>query len=222
MKKYKLTTQKITTHLGHPWEIGVKQTIETPGVRLCTTDVFHFYDSPELAILLNPIHANIPNPRLWEVACNQVAHDGLKGGAKWMTLKKELPLPAISATQKVAFGIYCARDIAKYSDPSWLAWADKWLSGADRSAASAARVADAASAASAARATSAARVAGAVWEARAAGAASAASATSEAWEADAVWAARAAGAARAASAADAAELSLLFIEAAKKAMEVKP
>ena len=139
MKKYKLTTQDVTTHNGFQWEIGKKYEISTPGTALCSPDVFHFYDTPELAVILNSIHANIQAERLWEISCDQVSHDGLKGGAKWMTLNKELSLPQISIFQRVAFSILCAKDLAQYNDPDWLLWADKWLTGEDRSAAAAAK-----------------------------------------------------------------------------------
>ena len=90
MIKYKLTTQGMATHNGHTWVVGEKQTITIAGEELCTEQVLHYYDSPELAVLFNPIHANIIYPRLWQVECDQVAHDGLKG-AKWMVLERELP-----------------------------------------------------------------------------------------------------------------------------------
>jgi hypothetical protein len=82
-------------------------------------------------VLLNPIHANIKNPRLWEVECDQVAHDVTKGGAKRMRLVRELPVPQVTMEQRVRFAILCAKEVCH--DPQFVAWADGWLSGGDRS-----------------------------------------------------------------------------------------
>lgn len=167
MKKYKLTTQFMTTHKGFQWKLGRKEIIEKEGNELCSGEVFHFYDSPELAILLNPIHANITNPRLFEVECEVVSHDGLKGGSKIMKIEKELPLPEISLTQKIAFGIYCA--MTAHNEPIWSKWAKNWIDGTDRStkAAKAAKAAAntnaAANAANAAKAAKAANTANAAF-----------------------------------------------------------
>jgi hypothetical protein len=71
---------------------------------------------------------------------------GLKGGCTEMVIMKELPLPEITLTQRIAFGILCSLEV--YNEESYVKWAKDWLSGEDRTSAS-----DAASAAaSAARA----------------------------------------------------------------------
>ena len=151
MKRYKLTTQDMTTHAGHKWKIGVEQVIDEPGNTLCSDQVFHFYDSPEVAVLLNPAHANIANPLLWEVSCDEVAHDGTKGGAKHMTLTKKVKAPRFTELQKQVFAIKCA--LAVYKDMGFKKWANGFLSGKDRTAARAADAARAAYAADAARAS---------------------------------------------------------------------
>jgi hypothetical protein len=40
-------------------------------------------------------------------------------------------VPEITAEQAVRFGIFCGK--AVYQEQAWTAWADGWLSGADRS-----------------------------------------------------------------------------------------
>jgi hypothetical protein len=72
---------------------------------------------------------------------------------------------------RVRFAILCAKEVC--ADLPWNAWADKWLSGEDRSEAAAGAAAEAAWAARAARAARAAEAA-AAWAARAAYAAQAA------------------------------------------------
>mgnify|MGYP001597704438 FL=1 len=136
MIKYKLTAQDMTTYTKScKWKIGKEKTKlnQKTQFRLCSSDVFHFYDNPELAVLLNSIHANIQKPKLFKVSCNEVIHDGLKGGATNMTLLKELPLPVFTLNQKVYFGILCAREVCK--SKKWLLWADNWIKNIDRSSA---------------------------------------------------------------------------------------
>jgi len=137
MIRYKLTDQDMQTHGGCQWEIGRKKTISKKGNELCSGDVFHFYDSPLLAVLLNPIHADIANPRMFECEIDAIAaHDGLKGGCKKMALVREIELPEISVTQKIAFGVLSAMEVCP--DRSFKRWARGWLSGKNRTAEAAA------------------------------------------------------------------------------------
>jgi len=130
---YKLTTQELTTHNGFQWTPGEWSPL-LPGTELCTNGVYHAYPSPELAVILNPIHANLPNPRLWKCSLGGgIDNDnGLKLGAKQMRLDEEMTLPTYTTTQRVAFGILCVLEISK--DEVFRGWAEKWLSGEDRSA----------------------------------------------------------------------------------------
>jgi len=63
MKRYKLTDQNLQTHGGYQWVVGEWHKATGDGKALCTDGWLHCYDSPELAVLLNPIHAGIENPR---------------------------------------------------------------------------------------------------------------------------------------------------------------
>ncbi len=175
MIKYKLTDQNLQTYNGFQWEIGKKVTTSGEG-NLCSEGWLHFYHSPELAVLLNPIHANFKNPRLFEIEVGDRCLDDreLKGGTTEMTLIKELEVPTISLTQKIAFGILCAKEV--YKDQKWNEWADNWLIGKDRSKESAAAAYTAADAA--------ATVADAIAAATAATAAYAADSATAAYAAD--------------------------------------
>lgn len=131
MIKYKLTTQDLKTYNGFQWKIGQK--VKTSGEGdLCSSGWLHYYHHPLLAVLLNPIHGNFNNPKLWEVnAEGEILDDkGLKGGCTELTLVKELPLPQISQTQKVAFAILLSKKI--FNNVDWNKWADNWLSGKNR------------------------------------------------------------------------------------------
>ena len=207
MIKYKLTTQDGTTHNYYQWSLPKG---EKPGDwhrtsgegNLCGPGWLHYYHHPLLAVLLNPIHADIQDPILWEVEVGGEQKDdaGLKGGATKMRLLKKIDLPMFSTEQRVVFGIYCALETC--NDEEFVRWANGWLMGSDRSAAEAAQAA-------------------AAWTAAARAAAEAAQAAAAAWTA-AAWAAEAAARAAwtaAAWAARAAQIDLVAI--AKKAQQVQ-
>jgi hypothetical protein len=143
MKYYKLTNQKLQTYDGFQWQVG--KWIETSGIGdLCTAGWLHCYNHPLLAVLLNPMHANISNPKLFkvEVRGKEKIDKGLKFGFSKMRLVKEIELPIITQIQQVAFTILCAKKV--YKDKKWNRWADNWLSEKDRSKNAADVTADAA------------------------------------------------------------------------------
>lgn len=133
--KYKLTNQKLRTYKDFLWMPGIWERAKgKPRQPLCTDAWFHVYDSPLIAILHNPLHANIWNPRLWkcEVRGETKNDNGLKRGYQECRLIEEIPVPNISLTQKIAYGILVSLEV--YKTPEYCAWAEKWLSGEDRSA----------------------------------------------------------------------------------------
>ncbi len=136
MKRYKLTTRELTTHNGFQWEIGKEVKTDGSG-DLCSKVWLHCYTSPLLAVLLNPIHANISNPRIWSVFAggDRKEDKGLKEGFTRMKLVKEIELPKISINQKIAFAILCSIEV--YKDESYNKWANNWLTGLDRTSKSA-------------------------------------------------------------------------------------
>jgi hypothetical protein len=129
---YKLTTQGDTTHNSTLWGPGVSHTTDGSG-ELCSNGWLHAYTHPLLAVLLNPMHADIRKPKLWLAYGSGKRKDdrGLKVGFTTLKTVKELPLPEITTVQRVAFAIYCALEV--YKEPSFAQWAAKWLSGEDRS-----------------------------------------------------------------------------------------
>ena len=152
MRAYKLTDEKMQTHGGCQWTPG--EWNETSGEGdLCGPGWLHFYESPEMAALMNPIHAKLTNPLCWEAGVEgEFNMDScLKFGATRGRIVNRVKLPSYTATQLVAFAILCAYP---FGSESWKNWADRWLNGEDRSkaAAQAAQAAWAESAASAAAA----------------------------------------------------------------------
>ncbi len=149
MKRYKLTDANMQTYNHTQWEIGTKRTASGCG-ELCGPGWLHVYTDPRLAVLLNPIHAYFgEGMRLFECECDGLSKTdrGLKEGWQSVTLTREIPLPAITIEQRVEFAIRCALEV--YNDSSFVAWANNWISGKDRSAA-AVRAAEAAARAAAA------------------------------------------------------------------------
>lgn len=132
MKYYKLLTQDLKSHNNTQWQIGVPITIQKEGVKMCTDQVLHCYNHPLLAVLFNPIHAKIQNPKLFEISVDQIVNtDGLKFASKSQTLIGEIPLPQINIEQRIEFAIKVAKLVCE--DSKWNTWADSWLDGSDRS-----------------------------------------------------------------------------------------
>ena len=136
MRCYKLVTQDCKTRKGAPnettWVIGKTVEAKGEGNKLCTDGVIHAYADPVLAVLLNPIHANISNPRMLVLECSEaVAEAWDKSGHKSAMPIAEIPLPEVTATQRTAFGILCALEV--YSNAAFTEWAEAWLDGTDRS-----------------------------------------------------------------------------------------
>src|SRR5208282_5041232 len=153
------------------------------------------YTSPEIAVIMNSVHASFKNPQLWECEGIVIKDDyGLKCGCRSITTIRRIPLPEISVEQTIRFAIGVASLVC--SNESWRRWAVDWLTGKDRTAEAAEARARATAWAAAAAAAAAA--------ARAAGAAAAAARAARAAEA---WAEAAAEAAAGAAAAAAAEAS---------------
>jgi hypothetical protein len=130
-KYYKLLSQEMTSHNDTKWEIGVPIFVSKQGNEMCTDQVLHCYNHPMLAVIFNPIHANIRKPKLFEIQVDGICNnDGLKFASKSQTLIKEISLPEISLEQKIEFAIKVAKLV--YKNGSWNSWADKWLDGSDR------------------------------------------------------------------------------------------
>ena len=136
--RYKLVSQQYTTQNNTLWRDAQGKWLPVSasgeGSALCTDGVIHFYDHPVLAVLFNPVHSEIRNPRLLKIRPSRlVAHDGLKGGCKYAHAVGELPVPSLSRTQWIEFAIRVALRV--YKEPSFRKWAHGWLTDKDRSSA---------------------------------------------------------------------------------------
>jgi len=223
MKKiivYKLTEKNGRTKGDTQWGKNVSHTAKGKGKVLCSNGFIHYYTHPLLAVLLNPIHADFTYPKLWEAeASGKIINEALKSGCKTLMTIKKIPLPEISRVQRIAFGILCGKEVCK--GKAWNKWADKWLSGEDRSNESASAAYAAADGSVAYYATRASADAAARAAADAANAAAAYAAYAAAYAADYDAYAYAARAANAAAYAALAAKSINFIALAEKAMTYK-
>jgi hypothetical protein len=203
MKVYKLTDSNDKTKGDTQWGEGVRHEAKGTNSELCSDGWIHWYHDPLLAVLHDPIHGEFgTEAHLWEAKTDGgIREEGrMKGGSKGLTTLRRIDLPTVTTEQRVRYAILCARQVRQ--DAAWNAWADRWLSGEDRTAeaarAAGAEAARAAAAARSSRAPAAARAAArAAWEA-AAGAAAEAAVAEAAWAAGAAAEAAVAEAARAA------------------------
>jgi hypothetical protein len=118
MKLYKLTNKNGCTQGNTQWGIGVTHELKaTEKPRLCTKDVLHAYKNINLALLLNPNHANISNPKIWEAEGEIVVEDYGKVGCFKLTTTKELSCPDWYIDDKkrrrvrVQFAVLCAEGV---------------------------------------------------------------------------------------------------------------
>lgn len=142
---YKLTDRKDQTFKGTQWGEGVTHTASGEG-DLCGPGWLHAYEDPVVAVLLNPVHAEFAEPHLWlaEGVVGLREHR-LKVGCTELTTVKRIPLPKVTTEQRVRFGILCAMEAVEAVEAHgaykgsllWIRWANKWLSGEDRTAAEA-------------------------------------------------------------------------------------
>jgi len=133
-KAYKLTDETGRTYGGMQWGKGVEHS--APGGEPCSKGVIHWYEDARLAVFFDPIHGRFgPGARLWECDVDQAGTDGTKSwGTRCRTIR-EIEKPVITTEQRVEVAIRCAMKVCH--DSAWSAWAKRWLSGSDRSEASA-------------------------------------------------------------------------------------
>ena len=113
----KLTKQDGTTRNNTAWGEGVTHRLtpcECP--KMCSGYVLHAYTSLNLAFLMNPIHAGISDPRVFEAEGDVVVSDSLKVGCFTLTTTKEISAPAwvgsaVENRVRVLFAVLCAESV---------------------------------------------------------------------------------------------------------------
>ncbi len=188
MKLYKLTDEKGQTKGATQWGPNVTYKALGTETELCSNGWIHAYENPWIGLIMNPKQANFANPRMFEAEGEIGAREGqLKCGCRELTTLRELKIPVISTELRVTFAITVASKV--YTEPQFLEWARKWLSGEDRSEAAAWAAGAAAAATGAAEWAAGAAARAAAWAAEAgawaAGWAEAGAAEAGAWAAGA-------------------------------------
>jgi hypothetical protein len=169
---FKITDKYLCTYNGFQYTPLQRAEVEAYTGELCTAGVLHAYKTAEDAVFFDPIHGEFfyaPGARLWRCVYDGAeVFDGTKLGVGNLTLIEEVPIPTLTLEQRVECGIRAALSVC--TETAFVAWAEKWLSGEDRSAdaAEAAAEAQARSAAYAARAAQARSVYAPAWAAEAA------------------------------------------------------
>jgi len=114
---YKLTNQNNETYRDFKFELGKKHTkVKIKNPELCSSDVFHAYGDINLAFLLNPIHADIKNPKLFEAKGKVVVRDFGKVGCFDFKLVREIKYPKwvgsdIDTKVRLYFALLCAKEV---------------------------------------------------------------------------------------------------------------
>lgn len=139
---YKLTDKNMQTKNNYQWDLNkwheIDPNLQDVDTMLCSKHWFHVYTHPLLAILLNPIHTNIINPRLFRCVCagSEKSEFNLKVGFTKVKLTSEMEVPKVTLIQKIVFDILCAKKVY-IKQPTWTRWANDWLNDVCRSCKSA-------------------------------------------------------------------------------------
>ena len=99
---------------------------------LYSNGLFHYAKHPLIAVIFKDFYSCGDYTKLYEVAPQGKIVEGWHTcGATKLTLVKELEIPEVSNTQKVAFAILCALEVC--NEEFFVSWANKWLNNEDRS-----------------------------------------------------------------------------------------
>lgn len=122
---YKLTDSQGYTRNNTHWHKGITYTIaeDDRGIELCSHCVIHAYTNPNLALLLNPIHANFDKPRLYEAEGEIKVQDWGKVGVWELFVTKRLELPNWYKKNKqkvqIQFAVLCAEAVLRFYEDKY-------------------------------------------------------------------------------------------------------
>lgn len=125
MRKYLLVDLKGRSRRGMLIEADRAVANRRLGGEIVSRNIWECADSPLLAVIINPLHAECVRPRLFEL---RGVFDDQKIDLRRI---REVAVPGVSPEQKLAFSMYCIRSLAP--DHAFAAWAERWLSNIDRS-----------------------------------------------------------------------------------------
>jgi len=104
---YKFLTFEMTSHNDFKWKLGESYTIDRPGNKMCSRDVFHCYNHPLLAEFVLPLHLRIrANYDLYKIEVPEfVNNDGLKFASKSQKVIEKIERPAITKENRIEIAI---------------------------------------------------------------------------------------------------------------------
>lgn len=127
---YKITDAYGYTRNNTQWDEGVEHRASGMG-KLCGPGWLHAYVDPLQAALMHPAHTGWMHPLLWEADGDVGASTQTIVGCTRLKTLRQIPFPEITPEQRVQIALLCVKTV--YGDAKWNAWADRWLSGEDRS-----------------------------------------------------------------------------------------
>jgi hypothetical protein len=134
---YKWTDKDGKTRAGYynetQWGVGVTHTAPGNG-ELCSFAYLHAHTHPLLAVLFDPVCGGYNKQNagalLWKARGKVEKETGDIVGCMRLTSVCRVPIPKVTTTQRVAFGILAVLKVEK--NKAWRLWARNWLSGKDR------------------------------------------------------------------------------------------
>ena len=136
MTRYLLTNAEHETWRGSRVSLGRSVISSKSEDSVIDRNTEELGDSPLVAVMLNPWHAQIDHQKMLELEIGEIEaiHDNR---CIYMTVR-ETGVPSVTTDQKIVFALMALQEV--YQNPVFNEWADGWISGSDRSAESAGKM----------------------------------------------------------------------------------
>jgi hypothetical protein len=103
---------------------------------IVATNASEIGESPLVAIMLNPWHAEVENQKMLELEFSMISM--VKHDPRINLLIRETQTPSVTTDQKIVFALMVIQDV--YKNEVFNNWSDNWISGNDRSPESAGKM----------------------------------------------------------------------------------
>lgn len=125
---YKLVDQQFTSCNGMKWFPNVWH-MESGLDTLCNEGWLHVYTHPLLAAFLNPIHADVQEPKYFraEAVGNFRIESGLKVGVTALRITEEILPPHIDQEHRIRLALMVSLEVC--TNIQWCSWARNYLEG---------------------------------------------------------------------------------------------
>lgn len=139
MKVYKITDKDNCTNSGRTlWGENVTLKREGKGeLDLLPKRVLRCYRDPYLAVFMSPIYDKYNPIKLWEAETTIIIYDdGTMSDVRELTTIRQIPLPELTIEQRVKIAAKCALQVCN-EGTKLFDWSLEWVTGTNRSSASA-------------------------------------------------------------------------------------